>query len=96
MILRSARKYHATSWFVCLIKTICLLVMYAHDAGLAMLEAGPPLELDTSSILSHASNGAVYVSESLLIFLFAGVALDFCIKLGILSPFPIEESVPRT
>ncbi|KAH6778899.1 homer protein [Perilla frutescens var. hirtella] len=64
--------------------------------GLAMLEAGPPLELDSGSILSHAFDGAVYVSESLLIFLFAGVALDFCIKLRILSPFPIERSTPRT
>ncbi|KAH6755719.1 homer protein [Perilla frutescens var. hirtella] len=64
--------------------------------GLAMLEAGLPLELDSGSILSHAFDGAVYVSESLLIFLFAGVALDFCIKLRILSPFPIERSAPRT
>ncbi|XP_047957705.1 uncharacterized protein LOC125203412 isoform X2 [Salvia hispanica] len=60
--------------------------------GLAMLEAGAPLELNASSIVSHAFDGAVYVSESLLIFLFAGVALDFCIKLRILSPFPIERT----
>ncbi|XP_057786259.1 uncharacterized protein LOC131003735 [Salvia miltiorrhiza] len=60
--------------------------------GLAMLESGAPLELDASSIVSHAFDGAVYVSESLLIFLFAGVALDFCIKLRILSPFPIERT----
>ncbi|KAG6396409.1 hypothetical protein SASPL_142558 [Salvia splendens] len=60
--------------------------------GLAMLEAGAPLELNASSIVSHAFDGAVYVSENLLIFLFAGVALDFCIKLRILSPFPIERT----
>ncbi|KAI3469124.1 hypothetical protein Pfo_025787 [Paulownia fortunei] len=64
--------------------------------GLGMLGAGPPLELDTVSILSHAFDGALYVSESLLIFLFAGVALDFCIKLRILSPYPIDRSVPGT
>lgn len=64
----------------------------APDAGLAMLEAGAPLELSAGSIVSHAFDGAVYVSESLLIFLFAGVALDFCIKLRILSPFPIERT----
>ncbi|KAL8539936.1 hypothetical protein ACS0TY_001517 [Phlomoides rotata] len=64
--------------------------------GLGMLGAGPALEVDTSSFLSHAFDGAIYVSESLLIFLLAGVALDFCIKLRILSPFPIEDSVPRT
>lgn len=57
-----------------------------------MLEAGAPLELDASSILSHAFDGAVYVSESLLIFLIAGVALDFCIKLRILSPFPVDRT----
>ncbi|KAK4389885.1 hypothetical protein Sango_2325500 [Sesamum angolense] len=55
-----------------------------------------PLELDINSILSHAFSGAVYVSESLLVFLFAGVALDFFIKLRILSPFPIDPSVPKT
>ncbi|KAL0324692.1 UNVERIFIED_CONTAM: hypothetical protein Scaly_2436300 [Sesamum calycinum] len=64
--------------------------------GLGMLGAGPPLELDINSILSHAFAGAVYVSESLLVFLFAGVALDFFIKLRILSPFPIDPSFPRT
>ncbi|XP_073043011.1 uncharacterized protein [Primulina eburnea] len=64
--------------------------------GLGAVEGGPPLELDASSILTHAFDGAVYISESLLIFSFAGVALDFCIKMGILSPFPIDKSVPRT
>ncbi|KAL6556235.1 hypothetical protein OROGR_005523 [Orobanche gracilis] len=57
-----------------------------------MLEGGLPLELDVGSFLSHAFDGSIYVSESLLIFLFAGVALDFCIKLRILSPFPIDPS----
>lgn len=61
-----------------------------------MLEGGAPLELDGSSILSHAFDGVVCVSESLLIFLFAGVALDFCFKLKIISPFPIQGSDPRT
>nr|XP_043607611.1 uncharacterized protein LOC122579493 [Erigeron canadensis] len=61
--------------------------------GLATLGGGPPLDSEVGSLLSHAFSGAVYVSESLLIFLFASVGLDFCIKLGILSPFPIETSV---
>ncbi|XP_073133137.1 uncharacterized protein [Henckelia pumila] len=64
--------------------------------GLGALEGGPPLELEASSILSHILDGAVYISESLLIFSFAAVALDFCIKVGILSPFPIDRSVTRT
>ncbi|KAL6550337.1 hypothetical protein OROMI_020825 [Orobanche minor] len=64
--------------------------------GLSMLEGGLPLELDVGSFLSHAFDGAIYVSGSFLIFLFAGVALDFCIKLRILCPFPIDPSVPRT
>ncbi|GJX86451.1 hypothetical protein Tco_0337225 [Tanacetum coccineum] len=64
--------------------------------GLATLGEGPPLKLEVGSILSHAFSGAVYVSESLLIFLFAAVGLDFCIKVGILSPFPIETPVSAT
>lgn len=66
------------------------------DVGLGMLGAGAPLELDAGSIVSHAIDGAFYVSDGLLIFLFAGVGLDLCIKLGILIPFPIDPSVPRT
>lgn len=60
--------------------------------GLAILGAGPPLELNAGSLLSHAYDGAISVSENLLIFLLATVALDFFIKLKILSPFPIEIS----
>ncbi|XP_059645592.1 uncharacterized protein LOC132287107 [Cornus florida] len=59
--------------------------------GLATLDGGPPLELDSGSFLSHAFDGAVFVSQNLLIFLFASVALDFCYKMRILSPFPIKK-----
>lgn len=54
--------------------------------GFGML--GQPMELDANTL----SSTAVCVSENLLIFLFAGVALDFCFKLRVLSPFPAEES----
>ncbi|KAM3321502.1 hypothetical protein P3S67_002653 [Capsicum chacoense] len=64
--------------------------------GLATLGGGPPLELDAASFWSHAVDGAVYVSENLLIFLFAGVGLDLCFKLRILSPFPIDRSISET
>ncbi|KAI3894937.1 hypothetical protein MKX03_022875 [Papaver bracteatum] len=60
-------------------------------SGLAVLEAGPPLELDTQSFLSHAVDGAVSVAENLLIFVFASVALDFCFKMRLLSPFPVKR-----
>ncbi|XP_076894494.1 uncharacterized protein LOC143546792 [Bidens hawaiensis] len=63
--------------------------------GLATLGGGPPMVLEVGSVSSHAFTGAVYVSENLLIFLFAAVGLDFCIKLGILSPFPIETDVSK-
>ncbi|XP_076956070.1 uncharacterized protein LOC143631104 [Bidens hawaiensis] len=63
--------------------------------GLATLGGGPPMELEVGSVLAHAFTGAVYVSENLLIFLFAAVGLDFCIKLGVLSPFPIETDVSK-
>ncbi|XP_010273359.1 PREDICTED: uncharacterized protein LOC104608927 [Nelumbo nucifera] len=64
--------------------------------GLGALGAGPPLELDIGSFLSHAVDGAVYVSENLFIFAFSAVALDFCFKMRLLSPFPIKKSVTRT
>nr|GMD05498.1 homer protein [Ipomoea batatas] len=60
--------------------------------GLATLSNGPPLELNSASFISHALDGATSVSENLLIFLFAAVGLDLCIKLRILSPFPIDRS----
>ncbi|KAM0046299.1 hypothetical protein Hdeb2414_s0009g00314561 [Helianthus debilis subsp. tardiflorus] len=69
---------------------------FAFVKGLATLGGGPPMELEIGSISSHAFTGAVYISENLLIFLFAAVGLDFCIKLGILSPFPIETDVPTS
>ncbi|KAK0587606.1 hypothetical protein LWI29_025667 [Acer saccharum] len=59
--------------------------------GLGTLLGGPPLELNTESFLSHAFNGAVYVSENLLIFFFAAVSLDFCFKMRLLSPFPMKK-----
>ncbi|XP_060206733.1 uncharacterized protein LOC132634723 isoform X1 [Lycium barbarum] len=64
--------------------------------GLATLGGGPPFELDAASFWSHALDGAVYVSENLLIFLFAGVGLDLCFKLRILSPFPVDRSISET
>ncbi|EYU40691.1 hypothetical protein ABFS82_01G107900 [Erythranthe guttata] len=66
---------------------------FAFVKGLGMLGAGTALELNAESIISHAFDGSIYVSESLLIFLFAGVGLDLCIKLGILYPFPIDPSI---
>ncbi|XP_022738438.1 uncharacterized protein LOC111291114 isoform X2 [Durio zibethinus] len=64
--------------------------------GLGTLGGGPPLELDPESFLSHAVDGAVYVSQNLIIFLFAAIGLDFCIKMRLLSPFPIKRSAPKT
>lgn len=60
--------------------------------GLAMLGSGPPLEPNPESFFSHAFDGAVYISQNLLIFIFAAVGLDFCFKVGLLSPFPMKES----
>lgn len=65
--------------------------------GLGMLQGGGlPVKLDANSIFQHALDGAVYVSENLLIFLFAGVGLDICMKLRILSPYPTDQPVTRT
>ncbi|KAL6986474.1 hypothetical protein U1Q18_019837 [Sarracenia purpurea var. burkii] len=64
--------------------------------GLATLDGGPPLELETKSFLSHTLSGAVYVSENVFVFVFAAVALDFCYKMRVLSPFPIQKSASGT
>lgn len=69
---------------------------WIYNAGLATLAGGQPLELDPESFLSHVFNGAQYVSENLLIFAFAAVSLDFCFKMGLLSPFPMKRSASRT
>lgn len=60
--------------------------------GLAALGAGKPLELDISSLISYSLDGAVYVSESVFIFLSASIALDFCFKTQLLSPFPERKA----
>ncbi|KAF2313508.1 hypothetical protein GH714_011307 [Hevea brasiliensis] len=59
--------------------------------GLATLAGGPPLELNPGSLLSHAFDGGMYVSENLLIFAFAAVSLDLCFKMRLLSPFPMKQ-----
>ncbi|CAI0441806.1 unnamed protein product [Linum tenue] len=64
--------------------------------GLGRLSGGAPLELNPASILSHGIDGAVYVSQSLLVFGFAAVSLDYCFKVGIISPFPLNESPSET
>ncbi|XP_043697087.1 uncharacterized protein LOC122647847 [Telopea speciosissima] len=63
--------------------------------GLAALGAGPPLELDVGSFLSHAVDGAVCISENLLVFVFASIGLDYCFKMKLLSPFPIQKSISQ-
>ncbi|XP_008239243.1 PREDICTED: uncharacterized protein LOC103337855 [Prunus mume] len=61
--------------------------------GLATLDGGQPLELNAGSFLSHAFDGALYLSQSLFVFLSAAIALDYCFKARLLSPFPIKSPV---
>ncbi|CAM8947425.1 unnamed protein product [Rhodiola kirilowii] len=63
--------------------------------GFGTLAGGAPLELNTASFLSHAVDGAIYVSADLFVFLFAAVGLDFCIKMRLLSPFPTKRASSR-
>ncbi|GAV68714.1 hypothetical protein CFOL_v3_12217 [Cephalotus follicularis] len=63
--------------------------------GLATMAGGLPLEPTAGSLWSHTYDGAVYVSENLLVFLFAAIGLDFCFKIRLLSPFPIKLSAPK-
>lgn len=60
--------------------------------GLAILSAGPLLELNFESLLAYAWDGTIYVSENLIIFVFAAVSLDYCLKTRLLSPFPIDKT----
>lgn len=54
-----------------------------------------PLELKNESFLSTATKGALYMSQSLIVFFFAAVGLDYCFKVGLLSPFPIKKVVSQ-
>ncbi|CAM8950572.1 unnamed protein product [Rhodiola kirilowii] len=63
--------------------------------GFGTLAGGAPLELNTASFLSHAVDGAIYVSADLFVFLFAAVGLDLCIKMRLLSPFPTKRASSR-
>ncbi|XP_058085212.1 uncharacterized protein LOC131232755 [Magnolia sinica] len=69
---------------------------FAFTKGLAELEAGQPLEFTSGSILSHAVDGALDVSENLFIFIFASISLDYCFKMRLLSPFPIRKLVSQS
>ncbi|XP_023770213.1 uncharacterized protein LOC111918818 [Lactuca sativa] len=64
--------------------------------GLATLDGRLCLEQEAGNVVSNALNGAVCVSENVLIFIFAAAGLDICYKIGILSPFPVESSASRT
>ncbi|CAH1415383.1 unnamed protein product [Lactuca virosa] len=64
--------------------------------GLATLDERLCLEQEAGNVVSNALNGAVCVSENVLIFIFAAAGLDICYKMGILSPFPVESSASRT
>ncbi|CAN8230773.1 unnamed protein product [Cochlearia groenlandica] len=61
--------------------------------GLGTLSRGPPLELSWESLASHGIDGAVLVSQSVLIFAFASIGLDFCFKMKLLRPFPSSVEI---
>ncbi|CAN6485048.1 unnamed protein product [Victoria cruziana] len=64
--------------------------------GLAELEGVYSLELNEYSLVNCARDAALYVSENAFIFLFAAIALDYCFKMRLLSPFPMRSSSSRT
>ncbi|KAK3132860.1 hypothetical protein QOZ80_6AG0528680 [Eleusine coracana subsp. coracana] len=65
---------------------------FAFVRGLALLESGSrTFELSTDALMSIALSGAVSVVENIFIFLPAAVALDYCFKMRILSPFPARK-----
>uniref|UniRef100_A0A453LDZ1 Uncharacterized protein n=1 Tax=Aegilops tauschii subsp. strangulata TaxID=200361 RepID=A0A453LDZ1_AEGTS len=64
---------------------------FAVVRGLALLESGRPFELSTDALMSLALDGAVSVVGSIFIFLSSAIALDYCFKMGFLSPFPARK-----
>uniref|UniRef100_A0A0E0M3P5 Uncharacterized protein n=1 Tax=Oryza punctata TaxID=4537 RepID=A0A0E0M3P5_ORYPU len=64
---------------------------FAFVRGLAMVESGRPFELSTDALISLALDGAVSVVENILTFLPAAIALDYCFKMRLLSPFPTRK-----
>ncbi|XP_020114992.1 uncharacterized protein LOC109728868 [Ananas comosus] len=59
--------------------------------GLAAVEAAKPSELNIDSFISLSVDGAVYLAENIFVFLSAAIALDFCFKFSLLSPFPMRK-----
>nr|BAJ84871.1 predicted protein [Hordeum vulgare subsp. vulgare] len=64
---------------------------FAVVRGLALLESGRTFELSTDALMSLALDGAVSVVGSIFIFLSSAIALDYCFKMGFLSPFPARK-----
>ncbi|OAY67747.1 hypothetical protein ACMD2_10675 [Ananas comosus] len=59
--------------------------------GLAAVEAAKPSELNIDNFISLSVDGAVYLAENIFVFLSAAIALDFCFKFSLLSPFPMRK-----
>ena len=73
---------------------LCTVIFFTETellAGLALLESGRPFELSTDALMSLALDGAVSVVGSIFIFLSSAIALDYCFKMGFLSPFPARK-----
>uniref|UniRef100_A0A0D9XFX5 Uncharacterized protein n=1 Tax=Leersia perrieri TaxID=77586 RepID=A0A0D9XFX5_9ORYZ len=66
---------------------------FAFVRGLAMVESGMPFELSTDALISLTLDGTVSVVENILTFLPAAIALDFCFKMRLLSPFPTRKHI---
>jgi hypothetical protein len=69
----------------------CNLLFFSYCVGLAGFEAGNSLELSTNGLISSSVTGGISVAQNIFIFLFAAVALDFCFKMRVLSPFPMKD-----
>ncbi|KMZ66192.1 hypothetical protein ZOSMA_2G02030 [Zostera marina] len=61
--------------------------------GLAAVDTSTKSLLDFNDIgfMQQVLEQAVYFSESILIFIFSAIALDFCFKAELLDPFPIRK-----
>lgn len=61
--------------------------------GLSQFEAELPVDFSVQFIFSHALDTGFMLGESMFIFIAAAIALDYCMKMDLLNPFPSKKAM---
>ncbi|GLJ54444.1 hypothetical protein SUGI_1169360 [Cryptomeria japonica] len=69
------------------------VVAFGLVRGLSRFEAELPVDFDVNAILLHAPDAAFMVGEGILVFIAAAIALDYFMKIDLLSPFPSKKNI---